>query len=165
MAITFDTSRKHIVLDSNEEAWDNIWSRWCDWHANNRQWPLALVMVGGNSLGSGLFIPPYYFLCNGWRVRPREADHNLKLVGNGFVLEGGIPVAPTLGTFRINVNYTVPVQAQGIATGGSTLTVQQIVDGLTSALQQQILLSDVVKIKGKQITGSGSPGDEFDVVQ
>ena len=26
----------------------------------------------------------------------------------------------TLGTYQVNVNYTVPVQAQGISTSGST---------------------------------------------
>lgn len=37
-----------------------------------------------------------------------------------FDLRGGVPVVSTLGTFQVNVNYTVPVQAQGISTSGST---------------------------------------------
>lgn len=122
MAIAFDTARKHIVLDSANESWANIWSRWIDWAAQpgNRQWPLAFNLVGGISLGGGLFIPPYFFLTNGWRVRPMEANHDLILTGNGFVEGGGTPVVPTLGVFRVNVQYTVPVQAQGISTSGST---------------------------------------------
>lgn len=122
MAITFDTVRKHIVLDSSNESWAVIWSRWIDWAAlpENRQWPLAFDLVGGISLGGGLFIPPYFFLKNGWLVRPMEANHDLILTGNGFVEGGGVPVAQTLGIFRVNVQYTVPVQAQGIATNGST---------------------------------------------
>ena len=49
-----------------------------------------------------------------------EANHNLTITGNLFVDGGGVPVVSTLGTFQVNVNYTVPVQAQGINTSGST---------------------------------------------
>lgn len=120
MAITLNGSTKRIILDSASVSAAQIWSAWVDWHEANRQWPLAFQLVGGNALGGGLFIPPYFFLMNGWRVRPMEASHNLTITGNLFVDGGGVPVVGTLGTYQVNVNYTVPVQAQGIATSGST---------------------------------------------
>lgn len=120
MAITLNGSTKRITLDSASVSAAQIWSAWVDWHEANQQWPLAFQLVGGNALGGGLFIPPYFFLMNGWRVRPMEASHNLSITGNLFVDGGGVPVVGTLGTFQVNVNYTVPVQAQGIATSGST---------------------------------------------
>ena len=120
MAITLDGSTKRIILDSASVSAAQIWSAWVDWHEANQQWPLAFQLVGGNALGGGLFIPPYFFLLNGWRVRPMEASHNLTITGNLFVDGGGVPVVGTLGTYQVNVNYTVPVQAQGIATSGST---------------------------------------------
>ena len=120
MAITLDGSTKRILLDSASVSAAQIWSAWVDWHESNQQWPLAFQLVGGNALGGGLFIPPYFFLLNGWRVRPMEASHNLTITGNLFVDGGGVPVVGTLGTYQVNVNYTVPVQAQGIATSGST---------------------------------------------
>ena len=120
MAITLDGSTKRILLDSASVSAAQIWSAWVDWHESNQQWPLAFQLVGGNALGGGLFIPPYFFLLNGWRVRPMEASHNLLIEGNLFVDGGGVPVVGTLGTYQVNVNYTVPVQAQGIATSGST---------------------------------------------
>ena len=120
MAITLDGSTKRILLDSASVSAAQIWSAWVDWHESNQQWPLAFQLVGGNALGGGLFIPPYFFLMNGWRVRPMEASHNLLIEGNLFVDGGGVPVVGTLGTYQVNVNYTVPVQAQGIATSGST---------------------------------------------
>ena len=120
MAITLNGSTKHITLDSASVSAAQIWSAWVDWHETNQQWPLAFQLVGGNALGGGLFIPPYFFLMNGWRVRPMEASHNLTITGNLFVDGGGVPVVGTLGTYQVNVNYTVPVQAQGIATSGST---------------------------------------------
>ena len=120
MAITLNGATKRIILDSASVSAAQIWSAWVDWHEANQQWPLAFQLVGGNALGGGLFIPPYFFLLNGWRVRPMEASHNLLIEGNLFVDGGGVPVVGTLGTYQVNVNYTVPVQAQGIATSGST---------------------------------------------
>ena len=120
MAITLNGAAKRIILDSASVSAAQIWSAWVDWHESNQQWPLAFQLVGGNALGGGLFIPPYFFLMNGWRVRPMEASHNLLIEGNLFVDGGGVPVVGTLGTYQVNVNYTVPVQAQGIATSGST---------------------------------------------
>lgn len=120
MAITLDGATRRIILDSASVSAAQIWSAWVDWHEANQQWPLAFQLVGGNALGVGLFIPPYFFLMNGWRVRPMEASHNLTITGNLFVDGGGVPVVGTLGTYQVNVNYTVPVQAQGIATSGST---------------------------------------------
>ena len=120
MAIILDGATKRIILDSASVSAAQIWSAWVDWHESNQQWPLAFQLVGGNALGGGLFIPPYFFLLNGWRVRPMEASHNLTITGNLFVDGGGVPVVGTLGAYQVNVNYTVPVQAQGIATSGST---------------------------------------------
>ena len=120
MAITLDGATRRIILDSASVSAAQIWSAWVDWHKANQQWPLAFQLVGGIALGGGLFIPPYFFLLSGWRVRPMEANQNLLIEGNLFVDGGGVPVVGTLGTYQVNVNYTVPVQAQGIATSGST---------------------------------------------
>lgn len=122
MAITLDGATKRIILDGPDVSAAEIWSRWVDWHEDNSQWPIAFRQVGGDDLGGGLSIPPYFFLRNGWRVRPMESNHNLTITGNLFVDGGGVPVVSTLGTYQVNVNYTVPVQAQGIATGGSGLS-------------------------------------------
>ena len=122
MAITFDPIAKRIVLDSASVTAEQIWSRWCDWAtvSDNSKYGAVLSHVGGDDLGGGLLIPNYIFLNDGWRVRPMESSHNLTITGNLFVEGGGVPVVPTLGTHQVNVNYTVPVQAQGISTSGST---------------------------------------------
>lgn len=131
MAIVIDGTTKRIVLDSTDVSAAQIWTAWVDWHALNPQWPLAFSLVGGIALGGSLFIPPYFFLLNGWRVRPMEANHTLIITGNLFVDGGGIPLVPTLGTFNVSAQYTVPVQAQGIATeGGGGPTATQIADAV-----------------------------------
>jgi len=119
VAITFDGATKRIILDSANTTAAILWSRWVDWAVDNSEWEPAFKQVGGDDLGSGLFIPVYIFLTNGWRVRPMESSHNLIITGNLFVDGGGIPVVSPLGTFNVTVQYTVPIQAQGIATSGS----------------------------------------------
>lgn len=133
--ITFDPATKRIILDSSAVTATEIYSRWVDWAAtsDNAKYGMVFRQVGGDDLDGGLSIPPYYFLQSGWRVRPMESDHTLTITGNLFVEGGGVPVVRTLGSYQVNVNYTVPVQAQGIATGGS--------GGLTSG--QAALLDEI----------------------
>ena len=129
MAITFDPAVKRIVLDSASVTAEEIFSRWEDWMllSDNAKYLPAFRHAGGDELGGGLFIPNYLFLLNGWRVRPMETNHNLTITGNLFVEGGGVPVVATLGVYQVNVNYTVPVQAQGISTsGGSGPTAAEI---------------------------------------
>ena len=122
MAIIFDASTKRIILDSASVTATELYSRWVDWAAtsDNLKYGMVFRQVGSDDLGGGLSIPPYYFLQDAWRVRPMESNHNLTITGNLFVEGGGVPVVFTLGTYQVNVNYTVPVQAQGISTSGSS---------------------------------------------
>lgn len=122
MPVVFDPTSKRIILDSASVTATELYSRWVDWVSvgDNVKYGPVFRQVGSDDLGSGLSIPPYFFLQSGWRVRPMESNHNLTITGNLFVEGGGVPVVPTLGTFQVNVNYTVPVQAQGISTSGST---------------------------------------------
>ena len=121
MPITFDPAARRIVLDTANTTASTLWSRWADWAAtgDNAKWLPAFRQVGGDDLGGGLSIPPYLFLLNGWRVRPMESSHLLVITGNLFVDGGGVPVVATLGTYQVSVQYTVPVQAQGISTSGA----------------------------------------------
>jgi hypothetical protein len=121
MALTIDPATKRFVLDSNNVTVQSIYSAWVDWLAigDNSKYLPAFSTVGGDTLGGGLSIPPYYFLINGWRVRPMEANQTLVLTGNLFVDGGGDPIVPTLGVFNVLVKSVVPVQAQGISTGGA----------------------------------------------
>lgn len=146
MAITFDPVTKRIVLDTASVTATEMYSRSCDWLAlsDNAKYGAVFRQVGGDELGGGLFIPPYFFLLSGWRVRPMEASHNLTITGNLFVEGGGVPVVNTLGAYQVNVNYTVPVQAQGISTSGSTgPTAAEIATAILAQAQITPIPSDV----------------------
>ena len=129
--ITIDGATKRIVLDSDSVSASQIWSAWVDWREENPQWSLAFRQAGGDSLGGGLYIPPYFFLQPGWKVRPREANHRLVITGNLFTEDASSPVVNTLGSYNVSVQYTVPVQAQAMATSGGS-------GGLTSEQAGQL---------------------------
>ena len=164
MAITIDPATNRIILDSASVTAQAIYVAWVDWVAlsDNSKYLPAFSSVGGDALGGGLFIPPYYFLLNGWRVRPMESSHNLTITGNLFVDGGGVPVVSTLGTFQVNVNYPVPVQAQGISTSGGTgPTAADIAAAILAAAQITPIHADTRKMNGATVLGDGTSGNKW----
>lgn len=157
MTITFDPMNKRIILDSTSVTVEDVFSRWEDWAmlSDNLRYGEVFSHVGGNDLGGGLLIPNYFFLQNGWRVRPMEQNHNLVITGNLFVLGGGVPVVNTLGNYQVNVNYTVPVQAQGISTSGSSsLSVSEIADAVWNHFNASLLAKETTVVSGvRKING------------
>lgn len=159
MAITIDPANKRLILDVASITAQSIYAQWVDWVAasDNSKYLPAFSSAGGDDLGSGLFIPAYYFLENGWRVRPMESSHNLTITGNLFVRGGGVPVVSTVGTYQVNVNYTVPVQAQGIATSGSSgPTAADIAAAILAAAQITPIHADTRKMNGATVAGNGT---------
>ena len=164
MPIVIDPATKRLILDSASVTAQAVYVAWADWVAtsDNAKYLPAFSAVGGDALGGGLFIPPYYFLRNGWRVRPMESNHNLTITGNLFVDGGGVPVVSTLGTYQVNVNYTVPVQAQGISTSGSTgPTAGEIASAVLAQLQATAIPVNMVQVKGQTLSGAGSEADPW----
>jgi len=162
MPITFDPSTKRIILDSASVTATELYSRSADWLAlsDNVKYGAVFRQVGGDDLGGGLSIPPYFFLQGAWRVRPMESDHDLDVSGNLFVEGGGIPFVRTLGNYQVNVRSTVPVQAQGIATGGASgPSAAEIAAEVLAVLNATTIPVDAKKMNGSTITGNGTAGD------
>jgi hypothetical protein len=91
-----------------------------------------------------------------------EQSHNLTITGNLFVDGGGVPVVSTLGTYQVNVNYTVPVQAQGIATSGSAgPSASDIAAAVLAALNATTIPVDAKKMNGATIIGDGSEANPW----
>jgi hypothetical protein len=94
-----------------------------DWFltSDNSKYELAMSQVGGNDIdvSAGTKIPPYIYLLNGWKVKPKEANHTLN-VTNGVLLVdgGGDPFTNTTGSYIVRINYQQPVQAISFSTGG-----------------------------------------------
>ena len=158
MAIQFDANSKRVILDTVSVTATELYSRSCDWLAlsDNVKYGEVFRQVGSDDLGGGLSIPPYFFLQGLWRVRPMEASHNLLITGNLFVEGGGVPVVSTLGTYQVNVNYTVPVQAQGITTSGSSgPSASDVADAVWSKLLESTFSAeDMLRIMAAALAGS-----------
>ncbi len=73
-----------------------------------------------------------------------------------------MPVVQTLGNFNVSIQYTVPVQAQGISTSGSSgPTAAQVADEVMARLAATTIPVDVRKINAVAVEGSGVVGDEW----
>lgn len=125
MGYVFDGATQRISLTTGTTQLDlvDLYSRWKEWvlTADNSKWPLAFLPVGGDSIdpGAGTSIPAYFFLQNGWKVKPQEANHTLR-VFNGILIgpSNTDPFVNTSGSFIVRINYSQPVQAITVATGG-----------------------------------------------
>jgi hypothetical protein len=141
MAYTFDGPNKLIILSSGTTSLNvrDLWSRWVEWVAigTNSRWLPAIVQVGGNTIdiAAGTSIPPYMYLVNGWRIRPQEASHSLNVSGGVLLVDGGgDPFLDTLGSYTVRINYSQPVQAITVTTGGGVGTVDEVRDAVWNAL-------------------------------
>lgn len=129
----------------------SAWKLWATTHLNYAQ---AFRVVGGDPLGSGLSVASYFFLLNGWRIRPAEGSHNLLITGNLFADGGDIPVVSTLGQYQVNVNYTVSVQAQGISTSGGTApSSEEVATAVWSKMLEGISAESMMRIMLSALAG------------
>ncbi len=164
MSVTFDAANKRIVVNPGVTSVtaQALYSRWKEWAQANSQYDAAFRVVGGDPIGGGLFVASYFFLINGWRVRPFEGNHTLVIDGNLVVDGGGVPVVPTLGSFNVSTQFTVPVQAQGISTSGSSgPTAADIAAALLAALQATTIPVDTRRMNGADVVGNGSEADPW----
>lgn len=127
MAISFDGSTKVITLSSGTTLLGvrDLWSRWVDWLLtdDNSKYLPAFTQVGGDDIdaGAGTSIPVYIFMQNGWKIKPQEANHTLKVYDGVLVVAGGgDPFTNTTGSYQVRINYSQPVQAITVSTGGES---------------------------------------------
>jgi hypothetical protein len=92
-------------------------------------------VIGGDPVGGGTYAGDIYFLSDGWKIRPDEADHTLIITGGLFLDEGevGNLIIPTVGDFTV---VTIAERSNLVlakATGTMAPTQQQIRDALALA--------------------------------
>lgn len=161
----FDPTQKRIILSSSYLSAVDLYSKWKEWArtGDNAKFYPALRVVGGDPLGGSRYVSPYVFLTNGWKVRPMESSHTLVIDGNLTDESGGDPVVPTLGAFNVLVQYTVPVQAQALATsgGGAGASPAEIAAAVVSALMSSTVDANVKTINGVVVSGTGTESDPW----
>lgn len=145
MSLSFNGVAKVITLSVGTTTLGvrELWSRWVDWvvTSDNSKYLPAFAQVGGNDIDvlTGTSIPIYLFMLNGWKIRPQESNHTLTVYDGVLVVDGGgDPFVETLGAYTVRVNYSQPVQAITVATGGGAPI---DVPAVASAVWQKLLTS------------------------
>lgn len=135
MPVTFDGNNKLIRCTSGTRSLNvqqDLYMASKDWLTtvaggvpSNLHWPPPFSeSIGGQALGSGKFAGRTFFLANGWKVLPDDADHTLTIDGNLF--RDPADSTPALNDVvpgrTVVVAVRPSIEAQGISTGGSTST-------------------------------------------
>jgi hypothetical protein len=118
--MTFDGPNQLIIMSSGETTLDvsDLYAAWVEWDTlNGHAYPAALRRVGGDATFDGHTTPYYLFLENGWRLRPYEGNHELRITGGTLLVEGGTlnPIVPTLGAYTVSVRSVMPVLGDIVA--------------------------------------------------
>lgn len=132
MSISFDGPNLTISYDDAgvlvEVEAKELYSRWKDWTlAGNAQYPPAFRTIGGDPLGGSVVAGDYYFLNNadGWRLKPKEASHELVIVGNLYGEDPDTAIfAPTVGSYNVLVQRALSSLTQTVAVGSGLDTTQ-----------------------------------------
>lgn len=125
MGFVFDGVEKIISLTPGTTSFDvqDMYSRWKDWiqlSDNSKFVPAFGNSVGGESLGGGQFVGGYFFLQNGWLIKPQAADHTLTVNGNLFPVPDSAPLfKKTDDDNQVNIVLRVSSLTQGITVDGS----------------------------------------------
>ena len=88
--VTFDGANLHITLPSigTFDAQTNIYSAWKEWirQSDNAKYPPAFDTTGGDNVGGGQTVAPYFFCRNdlGWRIKMPSQDGEIVVSGNLF---------------------------------------------------------------------------------
>lgn len=116
MGYSFNGSSKIVSLTSGTTSLDvrDLYSSWKVWMVSDGANFLPMFsVVGGDPVdaANGIYVTSYFFLENGWKVRPQEANHKLR-VYNGILLtsDGSDPFLNTIGNYNVMVQYSQPVK-------------------------------------------------------
>jgi len=96
---TFNGTTKVISVSTGVTAFTTVqlYSEWKLWARDNTEFLQAFRTEGS------ILTAQYFYMMNGWQIRPQEADHVLTITGN-LVHDDGIPLfLQTIGDFQVNI--------------------------------------------------------------
>ena len=134
----FDGNNLHITIPSTGsfDVEKNFYSAWKEWIAlsDNAKYPVAFDTTGGDNVGSGQEIAPYFFCRNdlGWRIKMPTADGEIVVAGNLF------PRNPAVSLFEQTTGYDAFLRLE-VSTRAVVVTVSSG-SGLTDAQADTLAL-------------------------
>lgn len=106
-------------------------------------------VIGGDPIDEerGIYITPYFYLIHGWKIKPFEGNHRLRITNGVLLTETGeCPFVPTDGNYNVFVEYSQPVKTELAVTRISALTPEQN-EALFSTYELVELLNAYIKNK------------------
>lgn len=153
---TIDNLNKLFILKAGVTDIDVEVDLYSDWKeeyklSNNSAFPIAMRSIGGDPVTAVKDAGATFFMVNGWRIRPDEANHTLNIVGNLFADPAGESVVVnTVGAFNVRVE----------------MFVSNLVDAVTSRVDLTQLLPavfiDTVNGTPGTAVGIGTPTNPVD---
>jgi hypothetical protein len=146
-------------VDVQVDLYSDAKEHWLTTDDSKFEFPLRTV--AGDPIGGGKYVGDHYFLGNGWKIRPQEADHELLCVGNLWLDEGetGGIFVPTVGAFTVLALIERSADAIGISP-------TSLADEVWNRLESQILTPNSIGLKLKTnldvaVSSRAAPGDQM----
>jgi hypothetical protein len=119
---TFSGETRRININTGQTAIDvklDLYSDWKGWmlEGDNAKYLPAFSTTGGDAISDSESVGDYYFLENGWKIKPQEANHVLTVTGNLFSRDGSSPFVETDGSFNVSVRSKYAALTNQISTG------------------------------------------------
>ena len=142
MAITFNGPSKLIEVGAADVSLTAtyIYSRWKDWVAtsDNAKYLPTFSTVGGDPLGGSVYITPYFFLVNGWKIRPYAQNYTLKILENLLTDDNSSPFNFPSGGYSIEAVRQFALKTETVDGSGNPL--DTVVEGSYTATEVLRLL-------------------------
>lgn len=148
---TYDTTNKLFLLntgvttlDAKTEFYSWVKSDWKT-DANLNKFRFPIESIGGNDIGGGNTISPYYNLLYGWRLQFFvTGNQTITIVGNVITTEGDTPIVSGGGAYHHQATLQVSANSLTGAGGGGGATAAQVwayvVEGTMTAVEGMRLL-------------------------
>jgi len=113
----FDGINKLVILPSigSFDVKANLYSAWKEWVAQgaNAKFLPAFDTTGGDAIGTGQEIAPYFFLRNdlGWRIKMPSANGDITITGNLFARDPNTTLFVAVAGFDAFLRLEVSSQA------------------------------------------------------
>lgn len=128
--VTFDGSQKLMVCNEGTTTIDvrllySLWKIWAKTE-NNLKYAKAFEVVGGEPTSGDNIITPYFFVMNGWKIRPQEANHTLKVEGIILTNDQSSVFVDTLECWRVSIQSILPIYTETVmVSSGSGLSTEE----------------------------------------
>lgn len=152
--VTFIGGSRCIIVNSGLSsitAQVDLYSEWKVYalSADNLKFGEVFRTIGGDPIGGGQFAGAYFFLQNqdvvtpsatsiGWRIRPDERDHELRIDGNVFGEDATEQITTaTSGAFTVLIRLNTSQLTQAIETGALSAGERAQLSSIESAVSAQ----------------------------